>query len=260
MISVTILTKNAQETLSATLCSLQKFPEVILYDSGSTDSTLEIASQFPNVKIVKGPFHGFGMTHNTASALASHDWILSVDSDEILTDELAESILNLNLDPQKIYQINRHNYFNGKWIKWCGGWYPDPVVRLYHRQATQFTEDAVHEKIIQENLELTPLPSYMIHTPYRCMSDFLFKMQHYSTLFAKQHQGKKKSSFRKAIVHGVFSFLKSYFFKMGFLGGKEGYIISVYNGQTAFYKYLKLLELNRKLRQEISGREIPPEK
>jgi glycosyltransferase involved in cell wall biosynthesis len=243
MISATILTKNSQDTLSATLASLQKFPEVIVYDSGSTDLTLEIAKEFPNVKIIHGKFIGFGPTHNAASCHAIHDWILSLDSDEVLTLELAEEILNLPLNATHLYQIDRHNYYNGKWIRWCGGWYPDPVIRLYHRKSTQFTDDAVHEKIITTNLKVVPLSFPMTHTPYRRIEDFLTKMQTYSTLFAEQHRSKKTSSLGKAIFHGSFAFLKSYVLKRGFLGGKEGLIISLYNGHTAFYKYLKLAKL-----------------
>ncbi len=248
MISVTVLTKNSQESLAATLASLQKFSEVIVYDSGSTDRTFELAQKFPNVKIISGQFIGFGPTHNVASSLATHDWILSVDSDEVLTPELVEEILNLQLDPKNAYQIERHNYYNGKWIRWCGGWYPDPVVRLYNRNTARFTNDAVHEKIDVKDLIVTPLASPMIHTPYRTMGDFLSKMQAYSTLFAEQHKGKKSSSLGKAISHGSFAFIKSYLLKKGFLGGKEGFIISLYNGHTAFYKYLKLSELNKRLK------------
>lgn len=243
MITVTVLTKNCQETLPATLASLKAFPQVLVYDSGSTDDTLSVARQFPNVTVVCGQFNGFGPTHNIASAQAAHDWILSIDSDEVLTPELADEILNLTLDPACVYQINRKNYFNGKWIRWCGGWHPDPVVRLYHRQATRFTEDAVHEKVIP--LKLIPLTAPLVHTPYRSMSDFLTKMQTYTTLFAAQHQGKKQASMLKALAHGWFAFIKSYLLKRGFLGGKEGFLISAYNGHTAFYKYLKLMEINK---------------
>jgi glycosyltransferase involved in cell wall biosynthesis len=245
MISVTILTKNCQDTLPATLDSLQKFPQVLIYDTGSSDNTLEIARQFPNVRIKTGPFIGFGPTHNEASAQAQHDWVLSIDSDEVLSPELINEILHLKLDPACVYQIDRKNYFNGKWIRWCGGWHPDPVVRLYHRNATRFTDDAVHEKIISSHLKLIPLSSHLLHTPYRSMGDFLNKMQMYSTLFAQQHKGLKKGSVPKAIAHGFFAFFKSYILKKGFLGGKEGFIISIYNGHTAFYKYLKLMEINR---------------
>jgi glycosyltransferase involved in cell wall biosynthesis len=246
MISVTILTKNCQDTLGATLASLQKFSEVLVFDSGSTDSTLDVASKFPNVKIINGLFTGFGQAHNAAVSHASYDWILSIDSDEVLTPELAKEIVHLDLDPTNVYQIDRKNYFNGKWIRWCGGWYPDPVVRLYNRTITRFTDDAVHEKVIVGNLKLVPLASPLLHTPYRSIRDFLSKMQTYSTLFAEQNRGKKHSSIGKAIGHGLFAFFKSYLFKKGFLGGKEGFIISVYNGHTAFYKYLKLMEVNQK--------------
>lgn len=244
MISVTVLTKNNEETLATTLASLQKFPEVIVYDSGSIDQTLTVAARFSNVRIVHGKFIGFGPTHNAASALAKNDWILSIDSDEVLTKELAEELLQLTLETSNVYEIQRHNYFNGKWIRWCGGWYPDPVVRLYHRKTTRFTEDAVHEKILTDHTTIISCKHLLIHTPYRCLEDFLAKMQLYSTLFAEQNRGKKRASTASALLHSSAAFLKSYFLKKGFCGGKEGLIISFYNAHTTFYKYLKLAEVN----------------
>ena len=246
MISVTILTKNSEETLRSTLESVKHFSEVVLLDTGSSDSTLQIAKEFSNVKIVEGPFTGFGPAHNLATSHATHDWILSIDSDEVLSQELIDEIQSLSLSEHNVYALNRKNFLNQKWIKWCGGWHPDPVIRLYHRQKTHFTDAKVHEKIVSSHLNIVQLHSPLLHTPYRNMSDFLAKMQHYSTLFAEQNQHRKSSSIGKAILHGWMAFIKSYFFKRGFLGGKEGFIISVYNGHTAFYKYLKLLESNNK--------------
>jgi glycosyltransferase involved in cell wall biosynthesis len=246
-LSVTILTKDCGDTLVATLQSLQEFPEVVVFDTGSTDDTLEIAGEFPNVKISHAEFKGFGPAHNEATALASNDWILSIDSDEILTPELIREIQRLHLDPTSVYSIQRDNYFNGKRIRCCAGWYPDPVVRLYNRKKTRFSNDAVNEKILREDLRVISLKSTLQHTPYRTISDFLEKMQKYSTLFAEQNRGKKQSSFCKALLHGTTAFIKNYFFKLGIFGGKEGFIISVYNSQTAYYKYLKLAELNKKL-------------
>ena len=247
MISVTILTKNSQETLAATLESLKDFPEVLVVDTGSTDSTISIASGYPNVRIFHIDFKGFGRTHNAASNLATSEWILSIDSDEILSKELAQEILSLTLDPHTVYPILRHNFFNGKRILWCGGWHPDWVTRLYNRRITHFNNVEVHEKIIDEDMKKVHLNHPLYHTPYREMSDFLNKMQTYSTLFAREHRHKKQASLIKAILHSWFAFIKSYIFKRGFLGGKEGFIISLYNGHTAFYKYLKLAELNQNL-------------
>lgn len=241
MISATVLTKNSQKTLRSTLDSLKRFPEVVLLDSGSTDETLSIAKTYPNVTIHASRFLGFGPMHNLASSLATHDWILSIDSDEIVTESLADEILALTLDPKRIYSIQRANFYNGRQIKWCGGWHPDIVLRLYHRQQTQFSLDLVHEKIEKKDLQVVPLKAPLTHIPYREMGDFLDKMQHYSTLFADQNPG-KKSSLLKALLHSWSAFLKSYILKRGFLGGREGFIISIYNGHTAFYKYLKLAE------------------
>ncbi len=246
MITVTILSKNCQATLRSTLESVKHFSEVLLFDTGSTDDTLQISAEFPNVKVVQGPFQGFGPAHNLATSHSAHDWILSIDSDEVLTPELIAEIQQLTLDPDTVYSIQRKNFYNGKWIKWCGGWHPDRVVRLYNRTKTHFTDAQVHEKIVSSHMKVALLRSPLLHTPYRSMSDFLSKMQAYSTLFAEQNQHKKSSSLLKAIVHGWQAFFKSYVFKRGFLGGKEGFIISLYNGHTAFYKYVKLMELNQK--------------
>jgi glycosyltransferase involved in cell wall biosynthesis len=245
MISVTILTKNCEESLRSTLEALRSFSEVLILDTGSTDRTLEVAREFPNVTTTQAHFIGFGPTHNLASECATHDWILSVDSDEILSDELVQEIHQLDLDEKCLYSIARHNYFNEKRILWCAGWHPDRVLRLYHRKKSRFSDTPVHEKLILGNLREVPLNHPMRHLPYRQMSDFLSKMQTYTTLFAEQNRGKKSSSLTRAIFHSWYAFFKSYLLKRGFLGGKEGFIISVYQAHTAFYKYLKLAENSR---------------
>lgn len=248
MISVTILVKNSEETLEETLCSTALFPEVIVLDTGSTDRTLEIAAKFSNVKICHAPFEGFGPTHNVASAFASNDFILSVDSDEVLSKELVQEILHTSLRQDATYAILRENYFREKHITGCSGWHPDWIVRLYNRKMTSFDDAKVHEKIIQGSLEKISFKGVMRHVPYRKISDFLQKMQSYSTLFAEQNYKSKKASLKKAIIHSLAGFLKSYILKKGFLLGREGFIISLYNGHTAFYKYLKLLEKQENLK------------
>lgn len=246
MISATILTKNSARTLRETLASLRSFPEVVILDTGSLDETLNIAAEFSNTKIFSSPFLGFGALHNRACDLASYDWILSIDSDEQLSPELIEEIHALSLDPALAYSILRHNFFNGKQIKWCGGWHPDRVVRLFHKKSRRFSLDQVHEKVECKKEEQHPLSSPMIHTPYLEIADFLEKMQHYTTLFAQQSKEKRKVSIFTALAHSWYAFIKSYIFKKGFLGGKEGFIISMYNGHTTFYKYLKLAERETK--------------
>lgn len=245
MISVTILTKNSEETLASCLKALESFSEVILLDTGSTDLTLDIGRSFSNVKIYETEFKGFGPLHNLAAEKTSHDWVLSIDSDEIITEELVNEIQNTNLNPNCLYSFPFNNYFNGKLIRGCG-WFPDRHTRLYNKTQTCFTHDALHETIQLKHLTEVRLKNVVKHYSYRSISDFLKKMEHYSSLFASQNRQKMSASLTKAIAHSVYAFIKSYLFKKGFADGQEGFIISIYNAQTAFYKYLKLKELKEK--------------
>jgi glycosyltransferase involved in cell wall biosynthesis len=243
MISVTILTKNSSRYIKQVLEALGAFPEVAILDTGSTDETLEIAKNFKNVVIYKHEFEGFGKAHNLISSLATHDWILSLDSDEIVSLEFCKEVLSLTLNPRSVYTISRHNYYRQRFIKGCG-WYPDRVTRLYNRKTTQFSDAFVHEKVLSDGFTITPILSPVYHYPYNSIDDFLNKMQLYSTLFAKEKAQKTKSSLLKAISHGLFAFFKSYFLKRGILLGGEGFEISAYNAITAYYKYLKLRDRN----------------
>jgi glycosyltransferase involved in cell wall biosynthesis len=249
-ISVTLLTKNSQKYLNEVLSALVDFDEVLIYDTGSTDETLRIAQGFFNVRVVHAPFEGFGPTHNKASMAAKNDWILSIDHDEVATPEMVREIAGIPLDDNTVYSFPRRNYFNGKFIKWCG-WYPDRQIRLYNRTKTRFSDAQVHETILADQMRKVAFKSSMIHYSYASIADFQAKMQSYSNLFAKQYQGKKRSSLCKAILHGTFAFFKSYLLKRGFLGGYEGFVISAYNCHTAYYKYLKLYEANQKISHGI---------
>lgn len=243
MISATVLTKNSAKHLPEVLEALKPFDEVLVFDNGSKDNTIAIAKSFSNCRVVEGTFTGFGPTHNTASNHAKHSWIFSVDSDEVPSKELVEEILALPLDASCVYSCPRHNIFNGKWIHSCG-WHPDRVFRLYNKEKTRFTDALVHETIETKGMKTAELKGYLKHYSYDSLSDFLSKMQSYSTLFAEQQAGKKKASPFSAIGHGMAAFFKSYVLKKGFTQGYEGFVISVYNGHTAFWKYMKLYEIN----------------
>lgn len=239
MISVTILVKNGALHLKKVLASCKDFDEVVLFDTGSTDDTLKIAQEFPNVTIHQEKFAGFGPAHNHAASLAKNRWILSLDADEILSPELADEILSLDLDSNCVYDLPFNNYFNDKKIKWCG-WHPESHVRLYNRDITSFSNAMVHEAVLTSDLKKITLKHPINHYSYNSISDFLTKMENYSTLFSLENKDKRKSSPWIALYHGTGAFLKSFFLKKGILGGYEGFLISAYNGHTAFYKYLKL--------------------
>ena len=245
-ISVTILTKNSAKTLARTLGSLSHFSQVIVYDTGSSDKTLEIARQFSNVEVISGPFKGFGPTHNEASMLARHDWILSIDSDEWLSPELENEIASLKLDSHCVYSVRRRNFFQDTWI-WSCGWSPDWQKKLYYRKVTQFSQAMVHESIESQGLSQVRLRGFLNHEPYRSIGDFLNKMQQYSSLFAQQSS--KKVTPWTAIGHAFFTFFKSYILKRGILQGYKGWLISMYNAHCALYKYLKLYERGQRLKK-----------
>jgi glycosyltransferase involved in cell wall biosynthesis len=242
-IAICILTKNAAATLPQTLDSVKRFSEVVILDNGSTDETLEIARGYPNTRCEKTPFIGFGPLRNKAAAHATKDWILALDSDEVLSQPLLEELEKLSLDPKCVYAIPRHNFYRGRRIRGCG-WQNEQVVRLYNRSSAAYQTQAVHESIDTSSLRVVELKMPILHTPYSSIGSFLEKMERYTTLFAEERKGKIPSSIYKAIGHGFFAFFRSYFLKRGFLDGKEGFEISLYNGNTAFYKYLKLMEAN----------------
>jgi glycosyltransferase involved in cell wall biosynthesis len=243
MITVTMLTKDNEKTIHRALRSVDSLAEVIIVDTGSTDKTLEIARTFPNVKIYEHAFTGFGALKNLAMSYASNDWILSLDSDEVLSDGALKELCETELEQHAVYSFPFHNYFNGKWIRWCG-WYPDRHIRLYNKSVTSFTASFVHEGIETNGLEEVRFSHPIDHFSYLKIEDFLRKMQSYSSLFAEENQYKRGSSMFKAIFHAQYAFFRTYFLQRGFLGGREGFIISIYNAQTTFYKYLKLWEAN----------------
>jgi len=244
MISVVMLCKNSSDTLKKVLDELLDFDEIILIDTGSTDSSLDIAKKYKNAKIFSKNFSGFGNLRNEGAKLSKNDWILALDTDELLSKELKNEIFSKKLDPNYIYGFSFHNFYNNKLIKCCG-WHNEKHLRIYNKNKTRFSKNLVHEKILENDLKTSYLNGYVSHFSYKKTDDFLQKMSKYTTLFAEQNKNKKKSSLTKAVFHALFAFFKSYIFKKGFLAKKEGFIISIYNANVAFYKYLKLYEINK---------------
>ena len=242
-ISTVIIAKNAQITIRATLESLNFFSEVILYLNDTTDTTEIIANEFPNVRVIHGDFIGFGPTKNKAASYSSNDWILSLDADEVLSDNFISNLQKIKTSDDKVYSILRSNYYKEREIKHC--WGKDIIVRLYNKNKTSFNDNKVHEFIIDEGHKLEELDGIVKHYPYQTITDFIVKLDRYSTIFANEKVGMKSSSPLKAISNAIFSFFKTYFLKRGFLDGSAGLIIAFSHMATNFYKYMKLYELNK---------------
>jgi glycosyltransferase involved in cell wall biosynthesis len=216
----------------------------VIYDNGSTDDTLTIIDRYPNVNLIQGDFSGFGPTKNKAATYAKHDWILSLDADEVASSLFLEGLKKIKLNQKMVYQIFRKNFYKNTHVKHC--WNNDKIVRLYYRKETQFDNKKVHERIESKEMSVELLTGFIDHYPYNNITDFIKKLDMYSSEFARDNVGKKSSSPAKAILNGSFSFFKTYFLKRGFLDGYAGLVIAFSHMATNFYKYIKLYELNQK--------------
>lgn len=245
-ISVVIIVKDGIRTMDKCLKALASFDDVVVFDNGSNDGTQEICRQFSNVNLVEGEFTGFGPTKKLASTYAKHDWILSLDSDEIVTASFVETLGSKSLDPDTVYSIKRINFYKDIEIK--HGWSNDILPRVYNRIKTNISDKMVHEGVVTDGMTVEYLDISLKHERYSSISEFIRKADHYSTLFAEQNVGKRKASPLKAIGNSSFTFIRKYFFKLGFLDGYPGLIMAYTNMIENFYKYMKLYEKNRELK------------
>ena len=245
-ISAVVLAKNNENTIEKTLKSLRDFDDVVVYDNGSTDTTMTIARAFTNINLVEGEFKGFGWSKNKAVSFTKYDWVIIIDSDEVIDAKLLEILKTKQLDKNKVYQLNFKAFYKDIQVKYCG-WNNQKIKRLYNKTVTSYNMNDVHEDIISDGFEMEILGGNVEHYSYHSISQFIIKADHYSTLFAKNNVGKKNSSPTKAIFNGIYSFVKTYFFKRGFLDGYVGLVISFSHMVTNFYKYIKLYELNKEL-------------
>jgi len=244
-ISCVMIAKDAEATIKNVLDALREFEDVVIYSNNSTDKTDEIAKSYSNINLIQGDFLGFGPTKNKATTFAKNEWILSLDADEVLSQEFVDNLRVLQLNEKSIYTILRTNYYKTTQVKHC--WGNDIITRVYNRSKTSFTDKKVHEKIIQDGFKMESIDGAIKHYPYSTITDFIVKLDRYSTIYANDNVGKKSSSPLKASLNGIYSFFKTYFLKRGFLDGYAGLGIAFSHMATNFYKYIKLYEMNREL-------------
>ena len=246
-ISAVILVKNAEKTIAECLESLSAFGEVVLLDNGSTDATLDIAAKYPNVKIFHEPnFCGFGKMKNIALSKATNDWILSIDSDEVLMPEIVSQINAMQLNDNTVVALSRLNYYGNRCMKCCG-WYPDYVWRIFNRKYTRFNENIVHEGVeTKPNTQKVYIKDAIKHYAADSMESIIQKMNRYTTLSAQEkHKNGKKASVIGAIFRFIHTFNMNYFFRRGIFYGYKGFVVSLLNASGSFYRHMKLYELNK---------------
>jgi glycosyltransferase involved in cell wall biosynthesis len=244
-ISATIITKNEGKNIERCLKSLEWVDEIIVVDSGSTDKTLEICRKY-NCNIIETDWLGFGRTKKLAVDSVTNNWIISIDSDEEITIELKNTIKKILEDPKyNGYKINRKSFYLGKMINHCG-WNSDYPLRLFNRKYGNFNEKEIHESINVEG-KMEKIESTLLHYTYPTISSHIKKLNRYSDIQARELKNNEKT-YSLFIVPflGLNKFIKMYFLKLGFLDGKEGFVLCSISAYGIYLKYLKLWELNRK--------------
>jgi len=246
MLSIVINVKNGEKYLVRCLNALTRFKDVVVLDNYSTDKTLEIAQTYPNVRVFQHEFCGMGKLRNIAANYAKHDWLFFVDCDEIVSQKLVDTLLTLQFKNKHVYSVLRHNFYDNFKVN-ASSWGNDWILRIYNRNQTQFSNNEVHESVILHGLTEKKIHGgFIYHFPYTSVAELIDKMQFYSTLYAKQHFGKKQVNLYTLPFRTAFMFIQCYILKCGFLYGYEGLIISTFNAIGVFTKYIKLYELSYK--------------
>lgn len=245
-ISVCIITKNAMPRFLDTLESVKWADEIVVLDSGSSDGTVELAKQYTNnVQITDWP--GFGVQSQRAIEACTGDWIVRIDSDEVITESLRQEILeNIRTVSTKVnaFQMPILTYFCDQPIRHCG-WYPKRKARVFRNGFVSYSTNYVHEEALIEGEVLT-LKNDLLHYSYDSIDRLIEKTNFYTTLGAKDLANRgEKSTIVGALGRGIWGFFRLLILKRGFLDGSYGLVICLNFGISTFYKYCKLATLNK---------------
>jgi len=243
-ISVVVVAKNEAVNIQSCIKSVFWAQEVIVLDSGSDDDTVNLAIS-AGAKVIETDWPGYGAQQNRAIEIASGDWIFSIDADERVTEDLALEIQHVIVQEKFfVFDVSRSSLFVDKFMRFSG-WWPDRTRRLFKKGYAEFTTHEIHANLFTSS-PVGHLNHHMIHYSYRRLEEVIEKLNRYSSGSARDldKQGKKGSLF-SAIIHGIWAFIRTYFVKFGFLDGAEGFILSVVNAESTYYKYLKLYYLQK---------------
>lgn len=247
-ISAVIITLNEEKALPAFLDSLWFAHEIIILDSYSTDNTLAIAKNNEKVKVYQRTFDDFSSQKNAAISKASHDWIVFFDPDEKITKQLSQEIISTLKDPKAIaYYVNREFHFMGKQIKFSG-LQNDNVIRLFNKNYCAYNDNLVHE-VLQASGKTATLKNKLPHYTYTTFDNYTAKMHRYSALKAKMlyNKGIKPKGYH-FFFRPWYRFINQYFFKLGILDGKRGFILAYTSAFSVFKRYVNLWLLYRNIK------------
>jgi glycosyltransferase involved in cell wall biosynthesis len=245
-VSVTIITLNEEKNLPRAVASVRWADEIVVVDSGSTDRTVEIARGL-GAKVFQHPWQGYGQQKNHAQKQATHDWVLNLDADEVVSPQLANEIqqtltaVGASEDSPRGFYFPRKTYYLGRWIR-HGGWYPNHLIRLANRRWASWSEPQVHEALEVQG-PVASLKNPLDHYSFTSIHGQVLTNLNFSRLGARQlaQKGVRPSIF-KLIFKPLGKFFETYVLKKGFLDGLPGFIIAVNAAHSIFLKYACLLE------------------
>ena len=245
-ISATIITLNEERNLPRAIESLRCCDEILVVDSGSTDGTVEVAEKH-GARVLDANWRGYAGQKNYASDQAAHDWVLSIDADEALSEDLEAEIWQIKKGgPQyDAYTVPRMAQYLGRWIL-HSGWYPDRKIRLFDRRKAKWVGQFVHESVVSTG-RVGALEGKLLHYTCGSLSEHLKSMDRFTTLAAEELvAGGKSVGARRLLVDPPWTFFKTYFLQGGYLDGLEGFVIAHMAAQYTFLKYAKARYMRRR--------------
>lgn len=246
-ISAFVITKNNADKIDACLASLQWAAEVVVVDDFSTDATPEICRRYPNVRFVQHRFEGFQQQKEFATAQCTGDWVLKIDADERVSEMMRKIILSLSkkdFDTYSCFEFKRLTYFWGRWIKHAS-LYPDYNPRLFHRRQGGWGGINPHDKFIAKGLT-KKLDGDILHFQDWDLVTYARRTVLYSDISAGEYYKRgKRAKWHHYTVRPLYTFIYRFFFRLGFLEGVNGFVISLMGALGTFLKYIKLWELQR---------------
>jgi glycosyltransferase involved in cell wall biosynthesis len=254
-LSVVLITLDEAVNLPRTLESVRWAHEIVVVDSGSTDGTLELARK-AGARVFEEPWKGFAGQKNSAIGHATGDWVLSLDADEEVSEELAREIQGLlaGEPTQSAYRLPRLNHFLGRPLR-HGGYWPDPKLRLFRRGAARFAERPVHETMEMIGESQGPvgqLRGHLIHHCYATLEEYIEHMNRYSTAGARmlvdagRGGGSAGTLVWNAVLNPAATFVYNYIFRLGFLDGREGLIQHLNHSVYVHWKFVKAWQMSKR--------------
>ena len=242
-LSAVIIARDAADRLPSCLAALGFADEILVYDGGSSDATATVARDH-GARVVAAPaWAGYGIERQRAQDEAAGEWILMVDADEVVTPALAKEIraaLDAD-DPATAYAIPRRTWAFGRYLA-HGGWWPDYVIRLYHRDHGRYNDALVHERVLLgPGTRCARFASPLLHHTYRNLHEYLVKSAGYAAAWAdaRQHAG-RSTSLAAGLFHAAGCFVRMYLLRVGFLDGRAGFLLALLSAHSTFVKYADL--------------------